>query len=225
MILGLMMALIMARKRQSRFGFFRSSGRKSSKKVVLRPRFTIFGGFLLAKISTFIYTVGKLWEKVVNSGSPGDRRSAFKAVAEHMFLGQYRHSLDDKGRMIVPARFRDLLTGTIYVTQGFDQNLRVLPEAAFVSIYERVTEMSSTNPTARQLRRLIFSTAQQVDIDNNGRILIPKYLREVANLSSEAIVVGVGEALEIWSPEAWNSQNSLLQDADSNAERFSALDI
>jgi len=106
--------------------------------------------------------------------------------------------------MIVPARFRELLDGTIYLTQGFDHNLRVLPEAAFVSIYERVTEMSSTNPTARQLRRLIFSTAQQVDIDNNGRILIPKYLREVAHLSSEAIVVGVGEALEIWSPDAWD---------------------
>jgi MraZ protein len=85
--------------------------------------------------------------------------------------------------------------------------------------------MSSTNPTARQLRRLIFSTAQQVDIDNNGRILIPKYLREVANLSKEAIVVGVGEAVEIWSPEAWDSQNQLLQDPESNAERFAALDI
>jgi MraZ protein len=142
-----------------------------------------------------------------------------------MFLGQYRHSLDDKGRMIVPARFRDSLDGTIYLTQGFDQNLRVLPEAAFTAIYERVTEMSSTNPTARELRRLIFSTAQQVDIDANGRILIPKYLRDVANLVEEAIVVGVGEALEIWSPEAWESQNQLLQDSDSNAERFAALDI
>jgi MraZ protein len=72
---------------------------------------------------------------------------------------------------------------------------------------------------------LIFSTAQQVDIDNNGRILIPKYLRDVANLTAEAIIVGVGEALEIWSPDAWESQNELLQDADSNAERFAALDI
>jgi MraZ protein len=180
---------------------------------------------LLAKIVTFSYTVGELWVKVVNSGSPGDRRSAFNKGTEHMFLGQHRHSLDDKGRMIIPARFRDLLDGTIYLTQGFDQNLRILPEAAFVSIYESVTEMSSTNPTARQLRRLIFSTAQQVDIDTNGRILIPKYLRDVANLQDEAIVVGVGEALEIWSPEAWETQNSLLQDADSNAERFAALDL
>jgi MraZ protein len=188
-------------------------------------KFTQLSGYLLAKKGTFIYTVGKLWVKVVNSGTPGNRRSVFNEVIEHMFLGQYRHSLDDKGRMIVPARFRDLLYGRIYLTQGFDNNLRVLPEAAFVSIYERVTEMSSTNPTARQLRRLIFSTAQQVDIDNNGRILIPKYLREVANLSKEAIVVGVGEAVEIWSPEAWDSQNQLLQDPESNAERFAALDI
>lgn len=143
-----------------------------------------------------------------------------------MFLGQYRHSLDDKGRMIVPARFRNqLLAGMIYLTQGFDQNLRVLPEDAFVSIYERVTEMSTTNPMARQLRRLIFSTAQQVDIDSNGRILIPKYLRDVASLDAEAIIVGVGEAIEIWAPDAWESQNELLQDAESNAERFAALDI
>ena len=180
---------------------------------------------MLAKRGTFRYTVGKLWVKVVNSGSPGDRRSAFNTGTEHMFLGQYRHSLDNKGRMIVPARFRESLDGTIYLTQGFDQNLRVLPEAAFVSIYQRVTEMSSTNPTARQLRRLIFSTAQQVDIDSNGRILIPKYLRDVANLNEEAIVVGVGEALEIWSPEAWETQNQLIQDSDSNAERFAALEI
>jgi MraZ protein len=142
-----------------------------------------------------------------------------------MFLGQYRHSLDNKGRMIVPARFRDLLDGTIYLTQGFDQNLRVMPKEAFEMIYQRVTEMSSTNPTARQLRRLIFSTAQQVSIDNNGRILIPKYLRDVANITTEAIVVGVGEALEVWSPAAWESQNQLLQDAESNAERFAALEI
>ncbi|MFL7812304.1 MAG: division/cell wall cluster transcriptional repressor MraZ [Anaerolineales bacterium] len=192
---------------------------------LLRENWSHFGGFLLAKTGTFIYTVGKLWDKVVNSGSPGDRRSVFNTGTEHMFLGQYRHSLDDKGRMIVPARFRDLLNGPIYLTQGFDQNLRVLPEAAFVSIYERVTEMSTTNPTARQLRRLIFSTAQQVDIDANGRILIPKYLRDVAHLDDEAIVVGVGEALEIWSPAAWETQNELLQDAESNAERFAALDI
>jgi len=142
-----------------------------------------------------------------------------------MFLGQYRHSLDSKGRMIVPARFRDGLEGGLYLTQGFDHNLRLLPENIFVSVYERITEMSSTDPTARQLRRLIFSTAQQVDVDGNGRILIPKYLREAAHLEGEAVIVGVGEAIEIWSPKAWEQQNQMLLDAEANAERFAALDV
>jgi len=142
-----------------------------------------------------------------------------------MFLGQYTHSLDGKGRLIVPARFREDIQGSIYLTQGFDENLRMLPEETFQSIYNRVTEMSSTDPTARQLRRLIFSSAQKVDLDNNGRILVPKYLREVANLASEAIIVGVGESIEIWSPEAWEKQNLILQDADANAKRFAALDV
>ncbi|MBS3750868.1 MAG: division/cell wall cluster transcriptional repressor MraZ [Anaerolineales bacterium] len=162
---------------------------------------------------------------MVHCGSPGDRRSAFKAEIEQMFLGQYTHSLDGKGRLIVPARFREDIQGSIYLTQGFDENLRMLPEETFQSIYNRVTEMSSTDPTARQLRRLIFSSAQKVDLDNNGRILVPKYLREVANLASEAIIVGVGESIEIWSPDAWEKQNLILQDADANAKRFAALDV
>lgn len=142
-----------------------------------------------------------------------------------MFLGQYRHSLDSKGRMIVPARFREDLDGALYLSQGFDHNLRLLPESIFASIYERITTMSSTDPTARQLRRLIFSTAQQADVDGNGRILIPKYLREVARLDDEAVIVGVGEAIEIWSPEAWEQQSQMLLDAEANAERFAALDV
>jgi MraZ protein len=169
--------------------------------------------------------VGKLWEKVVHCGSPGSRRIAFKAELEQMFLGQYTHSLDNKGRLIVPARFRDEIQGSIYLTQGFDQNLRMLPEETFQTIYTRVTQMSSTDPTARQLRRLIFSSAQKVDLDNNGRILVPKYLRDVADLESEAIIVGVGESIEVWSPEAWEKQNLILQDADANAKRFAALDV
>lgn len=176
------------------------------------------------RVTSYIL-VGKLWEKVVDSGSPGNRRSVFKAEIEHMFLGQYTHSLDSKGRLIVPARFREEIDGRVYLTQGFDQNLRMLPEETFQSIYERVTGMSTTDPVARQLRRLIFSSAQKVDLDNNGRILIPNYLRDVASLGSEAMIIGVGESIEIWSPKAWEQQNLLLQDADANAQRFAALDV
>ena len=142
-----------------------------------------------------------------------------------MFLGQYQHNLDGKGRVIIPARFRALLDGEAYLIQGFDHNLRLLPETAFKAIYQRVTSTSSTDATARQLRRLIFSSAQQVDLDGNGRILIPQYLREVANLEEEVIIVGVGEAIEIWSPQAWKMENASLQDAEANPQRFAALDV
>ncbi|MEA2008374.1 MAG: cell division/cell wall cluster transcriptional repressor MraZ, partial [Chloroflexota bacterium] len=113
----------------------------------------------------------------------------------------------------------------VYLTQGFDQNLRLLPEAAFNAIYQQVASMNTTDPTARRLRRLIFSTAQQVEMDGNGRILIPKYLRDIANLDSDVVIVGVGEAIEVWSPEAWELENELLQDAEANTQRFAALDV
>ena len=142
-----------------------------------------------------------------------------------MFLGQYRHNLDSKGRVIIPARFRGLLDEAVYLTQGFDHNLRLLPESAFQVIYQRVTSMSTTDPAARQLRRLIFSSAQKVDLDGNGRILIPQYLREVAGLVDEVIIVGVGEAIEIWSPKAWESENDSLQDTEANTQRFAALEV
>jgi MraZ protein len=142
-----------------------------------------------------------------------------------MFLGQYVHNLDSKGRVIIPARFRDQLDGSVYVTQGFDRNLRLLPEDAFERIYARVTAMNSTDPVARQLRRLIFSSAQKVNLDSNGRVLIPKYLREFAGLEEEVVIVGVGEAIEMWSPEAWENENSLLNDTEANAQRFAALEV
>ena len=78
---------------------------------------------------------------------------------------------------------------------------------------------------ARELRRLIFATASQVDLDSVGRILIPQFLRGVAGLERDAVIVGVGEVVEIWSPEAWDSQVTLLSDVDANSQRFIELDL
>ena len=90
-----------------------------------------------------------------------------------MFLGQYRHNLDNKGRLTIPARFRELLSDGAYITQGFDKNLMVLTAPTFEFISQRVNQMSITDPTARELKRLLFSTADRVEPDSNGRILIP----------------------------------------------------
>jgi len=142
-----------------------------------------------------------------------------------MFLGQYEHIIDEKGRMTIPARFRELLADGAFITQGFDQNLIVLTTASFTSIYERVNQMSVTDPNARQLRRLIFSRADRLDFDKAGRILIPQFLRQVNCLETGAMVVGVGNYFEIWSPELWRKQNDLLQDAETNNQRFATLNL
>jgi MraZ protein len=142
-----------------------------------------------------------------------------------MFLGQYRHTIDNKGRLTIPARFRDLLEDGAYILQGFDRNLLVLRSGTFEGIYRRLSQLSMTDPAARQLRRLIFSTADRADVDRNGRILIPQFLREVAQVDGEAVFVGAGEYFEIWSPESWGTQLDQLQDADGNAQKFSTFDL
>lgn len=142
-----------------------------------------------------------------------------------MFLGQYRHTIDSKGRLIVPARFRDYLSEGGFITQGFDRNLMVLTSQAFESITQRVNQLSLTDETARQLRRLIYATADRVELDRTGRVRIPQFLLEVAQFNTDAVVVGVGAYFEIWSPDAWDTQENLLQDPDANAHRFATLDL
>ena len=143
-----------------------------------------------------------------------------------MFLGQFCHNLDDKGRLTVPSRFRDLLVAEGgYVMQGFDQNLMVLPSSTFESLSQRINQMSMTDPTARMLRRLLFSTADRIEVDKAGRFLIPQFLRQAALLESSVMVIGNGDYFEIWSPEQWAMQAEQLQDAQSNAQRFAALDL
>jgi MraZ protein len=142
-----------------------------------------------------------------------------------MFLGQYHHNLDEKGRLTIPARFREALAEGAYLTQGFDRNLRLLTQADFEAMAEKINRLSMTNPDIRQLRRLIFATASEVQLDRIGRTLIPQFLRDFAGLEGEAVIVGVGEAIEIWSPETWAEQEVLIQDAESNAQRFAELDL
>jgi MraZ protein len=143
-----------------------------------------------------------------------------------MFLGQFYHNLDAKGRLTVPARFRDLLVPDgAYVMQGFDHNLMVLPRLAFESLSQQINSQSVTDPKARMLRRLLFATADRVDVDRAGRILIPQFLRDAAGLQNSVVVVGSGDYFEVWSPEDWEAQAEQLQDVQANAERFVDFNI
>jgi len=127
--------------------------------------------------------------------------------------------------MTIPSRFREQLEGGAVITRGFDQNLIVLTTESFDLISQRVNQISMTDPAARLLRRLIFSNAAEVEFDRNGRILIQAYLRNGVNLNGSAIVVGVGDHFEIWAPELWQQQTALLEDGETNAQRFAALNL
>ena len=142
-----------------------------------------------------------------------------------MFLGQFQHNLDDKGRLMIPARFRELLAAGAFITQGFDKCLMVMTDVYFKEVYDRISAMNLADPMARLLRRLILSNAYPVEADKVGRILIPQNLRQVITLEGEAIVAGQGEYFEVWTPAAWNEQMAQLQYLETNNQRFAMLDL
>ncbi len=154
------------------------------------------------------------------------RRSGVNSEVEQMFLGQYRHSIDSKGRLTIPSRFRELLlTEGAFVSQGFEQNLMVRTVPAFEELSKKVEALSQTVQNSRLLKRLIFSTAERVEVDKAGRILIPEFLRQSASLQNETVIVGAGDYFEIWAPEIWAKQEAELQDTEANAQRFALLDL
>jgi len=142
-----------------------------------------------------------------------------------MFLGQFQHNLDEKGRLMIPARYRELLAAGAFITQGFDKCLMVMTDVHFQEVYDRINAMNMADPDARLLRRLILSNAYSVEIDRVGRILVPQNLRQVIGLDGEAIVAGQGEYFEVWAPADWNKQMAQLQEIETNNQRFATLDL
>ncbi|HLO32903.1 MAG TPA: division/cell wall cluster transcriptional repressor MraZ [Anaerolineales bacterium] len=142
-----------------------------------------------------------------------------------MFLGQFQHNLDEKGRLMIPARYRELLAAGAFITQGFDKCLMVMTDVYFKQVYDRINSMNLADPTARLLRRLILSNAYPVEVDKVGRILVPQNLRQVIALENEAIVAGQGEYFEVWAPDTWNEQMNQFQDIETNNQRFATLDL
>ena len=143
-----------------------------------------------------------------------------------MFLGQFQHNLDDKGRLMIPARYRELLAAGAYITQGFDRCLMVMTDLHFRQVYDRINSMNPTDTSTRLLRRLILSNAYQVEVDKVGRILVPQNLREFLGITNgELIVAGQGDYFEVWTPADWQLQMDNLQDVEANEQRFAALDL
>ena len=120
-----------------------------------------------------------------------------------MFWGEYTHQLDNKGRLIIPARYRSCLSQEAVLTRGIDRNLVIYPQATWKILSEQLNQLPIAQPTARALRRLLFSGAIQLSLDRQGRVLIPTYLRDYASLNGTVLIVGMETFIELWQPENW----------------------
>jgi MraZ protein len=142
-----------------------------------------------------------------------------------MFLGQQEVSVDEKGRITIPARYREILGEEgAYITRGFNHNLIVLPTTSFERIYAKVNKTSITDPAAQKFKRFFFANASKIEFDRIGRILLPMFLREITDLKEQAVVVGAGDYFEIWSVDLWRQQEESYED-DNFSQLFATLDL
>lgn len=118
-----------------------------------------------------------------------------------VFSGEARHILDEKGRVVIPSRFRPALKDGLYITRGFDNSLFVFPIEEWNRIDEKLRNLPLTNPNVLRFMRFWYSGAVQDELDPQGRLLIPKNLREYARIEKEVVIIGVSNRLEIWSAE------------------------
>ncbi len=140
-----------------------------------------------------------------------------------MFKGEYSHSVDAKGRIIMPAKFREILGDMFVVTKGLDGCLFVYPNDEWENIENKFREIPLTTKDARKFSRFFFAGAADCEVDKQGRVLIPSVLREFAGLNKEVVLVGVLNRIEIWSKERW--QENEYDDMDEIAEHMAALGL
>ena len=142
-----------------------------------------------------------------------------------MFTGEYHHAVDDKGRVAVPARFRAELAGGALVSKWIDGCLALHPKAEWDALAAKVSTLPITEPGARTFQRFIFGAAFEVELDRQGRVVIPAVLREFAGLEADAVVVGSRNHLELWSPAAWANYSSRMDEPEALAQHLQVLGI
>ena len=141
-----------------------------------------------------------------------------------MFMGEYNHIIDAKGRLIIPARFRELLGEEFILTKGLDGCLSIYPMDAWEAFETKLRALPRTNKNARTFTRFFVAGATNCELDRQGRILVPQTLREFAGLEKEVVLTGNLDRIEIWSKEKW-SENCNYDDMDSIAESMQDMGI
>jgi MraZ protein len=142
-----------------------------------------------------------------------------------VFTGEYRHSVDDKGRIAVPSKFRAQLDDGAVVSRWLDRCLAIHTRAGWDALADKVATLPIADENARLFQRFIFAGAVDTTLDGQGRVLVPQYLREMAGLESEAVVVGSRDHAEIWAPARWDDYRRGLEDPETLAEALQGLGI
>lgn len=142
----------------------------------------------------------------------------------HMFMGEYNHTIDAKGRLIVPSKFRETLGDTFVVTKGLDGCLFVYDNEEWGIFEEKLKSLPITNKEARQFVRFFLAGAAEVEVDKQGRILVPNVLREFAELNKDVVLIGVASRIEIWSKERFEGMTA-YEDMDEIAEHMAELGL
>ena len=141
-----------------------------------------------------------------------------------MFMSEYNHTLDTKGRLIIPAKFRETLGEEFVISKGMDGCLFVYANDDWNAFEQKLTSLPLINKEARQFARFFLAGAATVEVDKQGRILLPAHLREFAGLEKDVVLVGVGSRVEIWSKERYLENND-FDDMDEIADHMAELGI
>ncbi|MST04433.1 MAG: transcriptional regulator MraZ [Candidatus Pacebacteria bacterium] len=143
-----------------------------------------------------------------------------------MFIGEYAHSLDLKGRMAIPAKFRKGLVSGAIITRGLDRCLFIFSKTEWEKLATKLIDLPLAQANSRAFVRLMMSGAVDVEIDNQGRVLVPEYLRQYAGLSKNAVVTGLFNRIEVWDEASWKDYKTKTESqSDEIAEKMGELGI
>jgi MraZ protein len=142
-----------------------------------------------------------------------------------MLIGHYEHSLDNKGRLMLPSEYTEELTAGVVLTRGIEACMYLFPRAEFERIGVRLREQSLTDSRARKLRQWLFPRAHAVEPDRQRRVLIPQWLREHAGVIDKVLIAGMDNYVELWQPEAWRQREQALAAELEDEDFFASLHI
>ncbi|AUS09351.1 transcriptional regulator MraZ [Laceyella sacchari] len=143
-----------------------------------------------------------------------------------MFMGEFRHNIDEKGRIIVPAKFREGLGDSFVITRGLDHCLFAYPQSEWKQLEQKLKTLPFTKADARKFTRFFFSGACEAELDKQGRVNIPNHLREFAQLTKECVIIGVSSRVEIWCKERWDEYYESSEESFNEiAESIVDLDL